>query len=194
MHLPRAVPALTLLALCAATGCTTSTSPDEVRARPSSGRPTGPAGSSSEAAPAGSRAPSSASPGGERDDFEARTVRRLMAEAGVSDVFNDPADQPGPLRAVAGNCPHVVTDCQVLYFFHGSRKVGDLTTEVVSVRSSDGRTVTVRFPQFRTGDPQCCPSGQPKDVRWRWEGSSLKADFTLPPGAKWNHLDRKPRW
>lgn len=189
MNLPRAVPALTLLALYAAAGC--APPPDEVRARPSSGRPTG---SSSGAVPDGSRAPSSASPSGDQDDFEARTVRRLMAEAGVSDVFNDPADQPGPLRAVAGNCPHVVTDCQVLYFFHGSRKVGDLTTEVVSVRSSDGTTVTVRFPQFRTGDPQCCPSGQPKDVRWRWEGSSLKADFTLPPGTKWNQLDKKPRW
>ncbi|GGR31230.1 LppP/LprE family lipoprotein [Streptomyces netropsis] len=187
MNLPRAVPALTLLALYAATGC--APSPDGVRTHPSSA-PTG----SPESAPSGSRTPSSASPSGEADDFEARTVRRLMAEAGVSDMFNDPADQPGPLRAVAGSCPHVVTDCQVLYFFHGSRKVGDLTTELVSVRSSDGTTVTVRFPQFTTGDPQCCPSGRPKDVRWRWEGSSLEADFTLPPGTKWNQLDGKPRW
>lgn len=87
----------------------------------------------------------------------------------------------GPLRAIQGMCTGSANGrCQEVFFFYGQRLVGSVHAGVMSIVSQDGTTVVIELPQYRPGDPGCCPSGKPSRHAVRFDGSMLRADPPVP--------------
>ncbi|MEO3814137.1 hypothetical protein ABGB17_34500 [Sphaerisporangium sp. B11E5] len=124
--------------------------------------------------------------------YDAAAVRRLMEADKVTKIIDDGSRQPGPLRAAHGICPHWPKDCQVAYFFYGDDKVGEVRAQILAVEGSDGRVVTLVFPQFGPNDANCCPSRPDRHVHYTFRGGVLEADQSLPPGKVWNYLECTP--
>ena len=76
-------------------------------------------------------------------------------------------------------------DCQLIFFFVNGTFIATDTDEpnygTISITANDDGTVTVVYPQFLPGDPNCCPSGEDTPVVFSWDGSSLNLSVPVPP-------------
>ncbi len=94
------------------------------------------------------------------------------------------ANQPGPLYVVTATCSGSADGyCQNAFFFVGDRYIGTDTSRHdtgVSVDWDTGSTVALDYPLYAPGDPQCCPTGGSRTVRFYWDGSSLTPLDPLP--------------
>jgi hypothetical protein len=41
--------------------------------------------------------------------------------------------------------------------------------------------MTLTYPIYDAGDPQCCPTGIPQDVRFSWTAGQLEVLDPIPP-------------
>ncbi|MGW0175470.1 LppP/LprE family lipoprotein [Rhodococcus sp. NPDC003322] len=81
-----------------------------------------------------------------------------------------------PAGATASTPEHVV-------FFHDGRFLGTATSEpysYTSVAGSTADTVTVQYRWLGPGDANCCPSGGPATVDYRWDGGTVVMQQPLP--------------
>ena len=69
------------------------------------------------------------------------------------------------------------------FFFVGDRFVGtdvDGSSGGFLVKSQSNREVVLSYALYEPGDAACCPSGD-QDVRFVWDGKSLRRLDPLPP-------------
>jgi hypothetical protein len=69
------------------------------------------------------------------------------------------------------------------FFFVGDRFVGtdvDGSSGGFSVKSQSNREVVLSYALYKPDDAACCPSGN-QDVRFVWDGKSLRRLDPLPP-------------
>ena len=72
---------------------------------------------------------------------------------------------------------------QRAFFFYGRRYLGTDASEPsarVQAMWSDGTTVALTYVLYRRADPNCCPSGGGKIVRFRWTGRRVVALDPIP--------------
>jgi len=89
-------------------------------------------------------------------------------------------------NALYGNCRAGDGRDQHIWFFAGSHFIGSDTREPDSSKDivglwRTGDTITFMYVLYRRGDPNCCPTGGGKIVRFRMEGNQVKALDRLPP-------------
>jgi hypothetical protein len=71
-----------------------------------------------------------------------------------------------------------------VWFFRRGRFVGnDAPTSSKDIRDvwRDGVTIAFLYVLYRPDDPNCCPTGGAKIVRFRWTGKSVTRLDPLPP-------------
>jgi hypothetical protein len=70
------------------------------------------------------------------------------------------------------------------FFFLGRRYLGtDAAAPSASLQEvwRDDRTIALLYILYRTNDPNCCPTGGGKIVRFRWNGKRIVALDRIPP-------------
>jgi LppP/LprE lipoprotein len=70
------------------------------------------------------------------------------------------------------------------FFFLGRRYLGtDASAPSASLQEMwrDDKTIALLYILYRANDPNCCPTGGGKIVRFRWNGSRLVALDRIPP-------------
>lgn len=86
-------------------------------------------------------------------------------------------------NAIYGNCRAGDGTDQHIWFFAGGRFVGmDARTPAKSIIGlwRDDRTLAFMYVLYRSSDPNCCPTGGGKIVRFRWNGRHIVALGRLP--------------
>ena len=86
-------------------------------------------------------------------------------------------------NAIYGNCRAGDGTDQHIWFFVGGRFVGVNTrTPSKSIIGlwRDNRTLAFMYVLYRSSDPNCCPTGGGKIVRYRWNGKRVVALDALP--------------
>jgi hypothetical protein len=89
-------------------------------------------------------------------------------------------------NALYGNCRAGDGRDQHVWFFSRARFIGSDTREPDSSKDivalwRDGTTIAFMYVLYRRGDPNCCPTGGGKIVRFRIVGNHVKALDPLPP-------------
>jgi hypothetical protein len=89
-------------------------------------------------------------------------------------------------NALYGNCRAGDGRDQHIWFFSGGRLIGIDTREPDSSKEiiglwRDGNTIAFMYVLYRRADSNCCATGGGKIVRFRVEGSHVKALDPLPP-------------
>jgi hypothetical protein len=86
---------------------------------------------------------------------------------------------------ITGTCAGSATGyCQNAFFFYDNRYLG---TDVkgldlgVSVEWTTGDVAALSYPLYAPGDPNCCPTGGSRLVRFEWNGSAVVPLDPLPP-------------
>jgi len=88
---------------------------------------------------------------------------------------------PGPLRAIRAICTGSINGrCMQVFFFNGQQLVGGIDAGLVEVVSQNGTEVVLSFPQYRHGDPGCCPSGGEVRHTVRLGNGGTVADPPIP--------------
>jgi hypothetical protein len=70
------------------------------------------------------------------------------------------------------------------FFFLGRRYLGtDASAPSAALQEvwRDDRTIALLYILYRAADPNCCPTGGGKIVRFRWNGNRLVALDRIPP-------------
>ncbi|GAA2769259.1 LppP/LprE family lipoprotein [Streptomyces indiaensis] len=96
----------------------------------------------------------------------------------------------GPLRAIHAHCTSSVDGkCVSVFFFYGNEDAGyDRTAAAQStIKSQDGKTVTLSYPIYLPTDPQCCHSGGEREYQARWKDG--KVSFAPPLPENPNYQD-----
>lgn len=73
---------------------------------------------------------------------------------------------------------------KMAFFFVNGAYVGNDTSEVsgsLKVRRTDDLTTTLRYGSFVPGDRPGKPSGEPVDVAFTWDGTTLSPESEVPP-------------
>jgi LppP/LprE lipoprotein len=73
---------------------------------------------------------------------------------------------------------------QRAFFFYGRRYLGtDAAAPSAALQEvwRDDRTIALLYILYRANDPNCCPTGGGKIVRFRWNGTRLVALDRIPP-------------
>jgi hypothetical protein len=101
-------------------------------------------------------------------------------DASISNVWNPSLS----FNALYGNCRAVDDRDQHIWFFVNGRFVGtDSATssrEIVGLwRDSD--TIAFLYVLYRRTDGNCCPTGGGRIVRFRWNGTKVRALDRIPP-------------
>jgi len=111
-------------------------------------------------------------------------VRYVRAKCGTSAEPNTSMWMSGTtFNAVYGNCRTGDGTDQHIWFFAGGRFVGmDSRTPSKSIIGlwRDDRTLAFMYVLYRSSDPNCCPTGGGKIVRFRWSGTRVVALDRLP--------------
>jgi LppP/LprE lipoprotein len=89
-------------------------------------------------------------------------------------------------NALYGNCRAGDGRDQHVWFFAGGRFVGSDTREPDSSKSivalwRDGDTIAFLYVLYRRDDPNCCPTGGGKVVRYRLVDGNVRRLDPLPP-------------
>lgn len=147
--------------------------PTEVSSSPSPSATSSPRPSATDAKPTRSPVPTAHGPGA-----SLAGAIRAMKKHGY-----DPADTSPPwypqhkLNGIVG-VVHESADGynQLVFFFVGNHYIGNDTSEpsaVIHYVSGTDDTVTVKYAIYHSNDPNCCPSGGGKSVRYHWNGQLL---------------------
>ena len=111
-------------------------------------------------------------------------VRYVRAECGTTAEPNTSMWMNGSaFNAIYGNCKAGDGTDQHIWFFVGGRFVGVNTrTPSKSIIGlwRDNRTLAFMYVLYRSSDPNCCPTGGGKIVRYRWNGKRVVALDALP--------------
>jgi hypothetical protein len=87
-------------------------------------------------------------------------------------------------NALYGNCMAGDGRDQHIWFFFRGRFVGtdtrDSSKEIIGIWRDD-QAMAFMYVLYRSGDPNCCPTGGGKIVRFRWNGKRVVALDRLPP-------------
>jgi hypothetical protein len=70
------------------------------------------------------------------------------------------------------------------FFFYGRRYLGtDASAPSAALQEvwRDERTIAILYILYRASDPNCCPTGGGKIVRFRWNGKRIAALDRIPP-------------
>jgi hypothetical protein len=120
-----------------------------------------------------------------------RSAVRFVKARGYTPVNKDQYHKGQALRVLVGRKPF---GCCALgrkaFFFVRHRgfersDVQGASRTGVEVTRQGNKTIFLRYGQlYRQGDPYCCPSGGYKTVRFRWNGSKVKALDKVPSAQK----------
>ena len=87
-------------------------------------------------------------------------------------------------NALYGNCMAGDGRDQHIWFFFRGRFVGtdahDSSKDLIGIWR-DARTMAFMYVLYRSNDPNCCPTGGGKIVRFRWNGKRVIPLDRLPP-------------
>ena len=87
-------------------------------------------------------------------------------------------------NAIYGNCMAADGRDQYIWFFFRGRFVGtdarQSSKAIIGIWRGD-RTMAFMYVLYRSSDPNCCPTGGGKVVRFRWTGKRVVALDRLPP-------------
>jgi hypothetical protein len=86
-------------------------------------------------------------------------------------------------NAIYGNCKAGDGTDQYIWFFVGRRFVGiDAHAPSKSIIGlwRDDKTLAFMYVLYRSSDPNCCPTGGGRIVRFRWNGKRVVALDRLP--------------
>jgi hypothetical protein len=89
-------------------------------------------------------------------------------------------------NALYGNCLAGDGRDQHTWFFVGRSRIGSDTREPDSSKEivglwRDGNTIAFMYVLYRRGDPNCCPTGGGRIVRFRLSGKHVRPLDRLPP-------------
>jgi hypothetical protein len=123
----------------------------------------------------------SASPTG----FDYQAAVQKVQSLGYSVYSDESGDESvGPLYVIIATCTGSGTGyCQNAFFFVQNEYIGTDTSSPdigVSVAWQDGTTVALNYPLYGPTDPNCCPTGGDRTVRFYWDGSQLTPLDPLP--------------
>jgi hypothetical protein len=74
----------------------------------------------------------------------------------------------------------------LVFFWHDQTFLGwDTNKETwnVTLRAAGTNAIEATYPDYAPGEPACCPSLPPVTISYRWSGTGLAQDRTLPSGA-----------
>ncbi|MEU3491187.1 LppP/LprE family lipoprotein [Streptomyces massasporeus] len=88
----------------------------------------------------------------------------------------------GPLRAIHAHCTGSIDGkCVSVFFFYDNEYAGyDRTAAQSTIKSQDGKTVTLSYPVYLPTDPQCCHSGGEREYQARWKDGKVSFSPPLP--------------
>jgi serine/threonine protein kinase len=98
--------------------------------------------------------------------------------------FSPPWDPGAPLNVIVASYTGGASGPVKAFFFGDGKYLGTDTpsgSAGVKAKRDDGTTVTLTYPIYDAGDPQCCPSGIPQDVRFSWTAGQLEVLDPIPP-------------
>jgi serine/threonine protein kinase len=98
--------------------------------------------------------------------------------------FSPPWDPDAPLNVIVAGYTGGASGPVKAFFFGDGKYLGTDTPDGsagVRAKRNDGTMVTLTYPIYDAGDPQCCPSGTPQDVRFSWTGGQLEVLDPIPP-------------
>jgi hypothetical protein len=121
---------------------------------------------------------------------------RHTIEIGIRGEYFRPMGRPltiqdgrgtGTLTAVVGGrYPTADALGQLVFFWHNRTFIGlsagSETPGVVSLKSPAPGTFVIRYAQYRTKDPACCPGLPPRAVTYGWSGRILISNSVPPRG------------
>ena len=98
--------------------------------------------------------------------------------------FSPPWDPGAPLNVIVASYTGGASGPVKAFFFGDGRYLGTDTpggSAGVKAKRDDGTMVTLTYPIYDAGDPQCCPTGTPQDVRFSWTVGQLEVLDPIPP-------------
>jgi hypothetical protein len=108
------------------------------------------------------------------------------AKTQIPEFAFTPNGSGGTLYAWAGTCANSGDGyCAKVFFFNGKTFLGTDTSgnspAINSVESAGPKVIDVTYANYKSSDPNCCPSGVPVTISYTWNGSTMTASGT-PPG------------
>jgi serine/threonine protein kinase len=94
-----------------------------------------------------------------------------------------PWDPDTPLNVIVAAYTGGASGPLKAFFFGDGKYLGTDTPDGsggLSAKRDDGTMVTLTYPIYAVGDPQCCPSGT-QDVRFSWTAGQLEVLDPIPP-------------
>lgn len=98
--------------------------------------------------------------------------------------FSPPWDPDAPLNVIVAGYTGGASGPAKAFFFGDGKYLGTDTPDGsagVKARHDHGAMVTVTYSIYAVGDPRCCPSGTPQNVRFSWTGGQLEVLDPIPP-------------
>lgn len=117
--------------------------------------------------------------------FDYQAAVQKVQSLGYSVLADESSNESvGPLYVITATCTGSATGyCQNAFFFVGNQYIGPDTSGPdigVSAIWQDGTTVALNYPLYEPSDPNCCPTGGSRTVRFNWNGSQLLPLDPLP--------------
>lgn len=111
-------------------------------------------------------------------------VRYVRAKCGSTAEPNTSMWMNGfAFNAIYGNCKAGDGTDQHIWFFVGGRFVGvdsRMPSKSIIGLWRDDKTLAFMYVLYRSSDPNCCPTGGGKVVRFRWNGKRVVALDRIP--------------
>jgi serine/threonine protein kinase len=98
--------------------------------------------------------------------------------------FSPPWDPDAPLNVIVAGYTGGASGPVKAFFFGDGKYLGTDTPDGsagVKAKRNDGTMMTLTYPIYDAGDPQCCPTGIPQDVRFSWTAGQLEVLDPIPP-------------
>ena len=123
--------------------------------------------------------------GADRNLNAALAFVRARCPAPYREINRSMWDRGAKLNALYGNCRAGDGRDQHIWFFSGSRFAGrdtrDSSREILGLWRTD-RVIAFLYVLYRGRDPNCCPTGGGKVVRFRLNGGRVRALDPIPRG------------
>lgn len=122
----------------------------------------------------------------ERMDVSMIRSRGYIAKTKLPAFAFTPDGNGRTLYAWVGTCADSADGyCQKVFFFDGTRFVGNDTTTasagIDSIEADGDSVIDVTYANYKKTDPLCCPSGLPVTIGYTWNGTTMTGSGT-PPG------------
>ena len=121
-----------------------------------------------------------------RHTIEIGTRGEYFRQLGRAHTIRDGRGTGTLTAVVGGRYPTADALGQIVFFWHNQTFIGLSagyeTPEVVSIKSPAVGTIVIRYAQYRSKDPACCPSLPPRAVTYGWSGRILISNGVPPTG------------